>query len=288
MKNSIPKKFKKSIEYESKIKKINFLDGHISYKSFNLANNEDVAILIHGTGAHKHWWDPLAPQISDIGTIIVPDLPGMGDSSHFKKYDFDLFMQSLLAVMGEEKIENKNIYLIGHSLGGHLAAYLASERPELIKGIIIIDSPIRPPDYDYSKHINSGPLRPIKLYDSRKEILSRFRLMPPQETNNQWYLDYIAKYSIIMSKDGWRWKFDDRMFTSMTSLDDYGFKFSCPALFIAGGKSLLLNDEIMNYMQDKFSSIMQFATINNAAHHVLIDEPDILLDLINKKLSDWT
>ena len=77
MKNSIPKKFKKSIEYESKIKKINFLDGHISYKSFNLANNEDVAILIHGTGAHKHWWDPLAPQISDIGTIIVPDLPGI-------------------------------------------------------------------------------------------------------------------------------------------------------------------------------------------------------------------
>ena len=88
MKNLIPEKFKKSIKYESKIKKINFLDGHISYKSFNLANNEDVAILIHGTGAHKHWWDPLAPQISDIGTIIVPDLPGMGDSSHFKKYDF--------------------------------------------------------------------------------------------------------------------------------------------------------------------------------------------------------
>ena len=87
--------------------------------------------------------------------------------------------------------------------------------------------------------------------------------MPLQETNNQWYLDYIAKYSIIMSKDGWRWKFDDRMFTSMTRLDDHGFKFSCPALFIAGGKSLLLNDEIMNYMQDKFSSIMQFATINN-------------------------
>ena len=53
-------------------------------------------------------------------------------------------------------------------------------------------------------------------------------------------------------------------------------------------QDILLNDEIMNYMQDKFSSIMQFATINNAAHHVLIDEPDILLDLINKKLSDWT
>ena len=53
-------------------------------------------------------------------------------------------------------------------------------------------------------------------------------------------------------------------------------------------KAFLLNDEIIDYMQDKFSSIMQFTTINNAAHHVLIDEPDILLDLINKKLSDWT
>ena len=50
MKNSIPKKFKKSIEYESKIKKINFLDGHISYKSFNLANNEDVKEFYLGGG----------------------------------------------------------------------------------------------------------------------------------------------------------------------------------------------------------------------------------------------
>ena len=83
-------------------------------------------------------------------------------------------------------------------------------------------------DYDYDKHISSGPLRPIKYYSSKKEILSRFRLMPPQECKNDWYLRFIAEFSIKETSDGWRWKFDDRLFRSLKRLDGYGFSFSCP------------------------------------------------------------
>ena len=67
-----------------------------------------------------------------------------------------------LALLISEGMLKRKIFLVGHSLGGHLAAYIASEMPELVSGLIIIDSPIRPPDYDYDKHISSGPLRPIK------------------------------------------------------------------------------------------------------------------------------
>ena len=86
-------------------------------------------------GIHLHL------QISDIGTIIVPDLPGMGDSSHFKNMIL-IYSCNSLTVMGEEKIENKNIYLIGHSLWWTFGCLFNFRKTRTIKGIIIIDSSI--------------------------------------------------------------------------------------------------------------------------------------------------
>ena len=70
----------------------------------------------------------------------------MGDTSHFDKYDFELFKNAVLGVIDSEGMLKRKIFLVGHSLGGHLAAYIASEMPELVSGLIIIDSPIRPPE----------------------------------------------------------------------------------------------------------------------------------------------
>ena len=93
----------------------------------------------------------------------------MGDTSHFDKYDFELFKDAVLGVIDNEGMLKRKFFSWSF-LGGHLAAYIASEMPELVSGLIIIDSPIRPPDYDYDKHISSGPLRPIKYYSSKERF----------------------------------------------------------------------------------------------------------------------
>ena len=111
----------------------------------------------------------------------------------------------------------------------------------------MVDSPIRPPTYDYNKHQSTGPLRKIKYYPDKVSIIKRFRLMPPQDCENFWYLRYIAEHSVCNNEDGWRWRFDDKLFATLRRLHNYEFKFQCPALFIAGGKSLLLESKIMKY-----------------------------------------
>ena len=282
-----PNWFHQAIEAKLEQKKYAFNGHEVAYQKWNIDDEKQLTVLIHGTGAHSKWWDPIAPLLKSKGTIIAPELPGMGDTSHFDKYNFELFKDAVLGVIGGEGMLKRKIFLVGHSLGGHLAAYIASEMPELVSGLIIIDSPIRPPDYDYDKHISSGPLRPIKYYSSKREILSRFRLMPPQECKNDWYLRFIAEFSIKETSDGWRWKFDDRLFRSLKRLDGYGFSFSCPALFISGSDSLLLGSKIMKYMQSAFSEIMEFKVIKDAAHHVLVDKPLELAELINMELKKW-
>lgn len=287
---SAPEWFHESINILPRVENLKNPSGDLKYQVWDRANTKNIAVLIHGTGAHKKWWDPIAPLINENFTVIAPDLPGMGESSHRSEYNFDAFTESILGILKQEKIIDKThrVYFIGHSLGGHVAGFMASELPQLASGLVMIDSPIRPPTYDYGTHISTGPLRKIKYYEDKISILKRFRLMPPQDCDNSWYLRYIAEHSIQEVESGWRWRFDDRLFATLRRLQSYEFKFQCPSLFIAGGKSLLLESKIMSYIKETFQDHMSIEVIENAAHHVPLDEPLKLIKIINEHLHKWS
>ena len=263
--------------------------GNIKYQAWDRKDAENIIMLIHGTGAHKKWWDPIAPLLNNNFTIFAPDLPGMGESDHRNKYNFEGFSEALIGILHQEKVitNNQKIFLIGHSLGGHVAGFMASEMPEIFNGLVMIDSPIRPPTYDYDKHQSTGPLRKIKYYPDKVSIIKRFRLMPPQDCENGWYLRYIAEHSVFNVEEGWRWRFDDKLFATLRRLHNYEFNFKCPALFVAGGKSLLLESKIMKYIREAFKDSMTVEVIEDAAHHVPLDSPLQLVSLINNYLQQW-
>ena len=284
-----PDWFHKAISEKPRIETLTQSLGNLRYQVWDKENSKNIILLVHGTGAHKKWWDPIAPLINANCSVIAPDLPGMGESEHRSEYSFEAFGEAIIAMLNHEKAmeKNKQVYLIGHSLGGHLAGYIASEMPDFPAGLIMIDSPIRPPTYDYDKHQSTGPLRRIKYYPDKVSIIERFRLMPPQDCENGWYLRYIAEHSVFDVEEGWRWRFDDKLFATLRRLHNYEFKFQCPALFIAGGKSLLLESKIMKYIREAFKDSMTVEVIENAAHHVPLDSPLELVSLINNYLQEW-
>ena len=284
--SNAPTWFKESISIKPSEQSINDKDGKISYSKWVSKNDTtNLLILIHGTGAHKKWWDPIAPQFLNETNVIAVDLPGMGDSDFRNNYSIKDFGKCIFSIIDKEKIAMniENIYIVGHSLGGQVAAYVASENKNLVTSLIMIDTFIRPPDYDPSQH-EGGPLRKIKHYPDKITILERFRLMPEQTCHNTWFLRYIAEYSVKETKDGWRWKFDDLMFNSLERLFGYKFTFNCPTLFIYGAESLLMSGNILPNIKNMYSDVMDFKKVNEAAHHVPLDKPLEIIDIIKKRL----
>ena len=63
------------------------MEGDLSYSRWDCPNkNKNLLILIHGTGAHKKWWYPIAPQFIQDTNVVAVDLPGMGDSGFREEY----------------------------------------------------------------------------------------------------------------------------------------------------------------------------------------------------------
>ena len=289
LKNDIedaPKWFHKSLNIIPEELLIKNDRGDLSYARWSSTKeNDNLLIFIHGTGAHKKWWYPIAPQFINDTNVIAVDLPGMGDSGFREKYSIKDFGECIISIIETEQRNNNisNISIIGHSLGGQVGAYVASEKKELVNSLIMIDTFIRPPDWNPEEH-GGGPLRKIKYYPNKNIILERFRLLPQQECLNEWFVRFIAEHSVKQTTEGWRWKFDDTMFNSLERLFGYQFTFKCPALFIHGSDSLLMSGNILSNIKNMYSDIMDFEEVLGAAHHVPLDKPLEIVDIIKNRL----
>ena len=97
-----------------------------------------VVLLLHGLG---HWtdaaWGRLVPRLDPAARYVAFDLPGFGDSEKPETaYDLPFFRRVLddaVAALGLERFA-----LVGHSLGGFLAADYAGRRPERVTRLVLI------------------------------------------------------------------------------------------------------------------------------------------------------
>ena len=127
---SIPKKY---VEFDDiKLAYVESGEGH-------------PIVMLHGNPTSSYLWRNIAPALSNIGRVIIPDLVGHGDSDKLPaslgadRYNFEVTFKYLDKLLKKLEIK-KNIVLILHDWGSALGFHWAMRNSEKIKGICYMES----------------------------------------------------------------------------------------------------------------------------------------------------
>jgi pimeloyl-ACP methyl ester carboxylesterase len=95
-------------------------------------------VLIHGYGESLMSWRALFDELSHHADVTAVDLPGFGLSSKPEHgYSADSMALSVLQLL--DQLGLGRVVLVGHSLGGAVAAAVAVLAPERVLGLVLVD-----------------------------------------------------------------------------------------------------------------------------------------------------
>lgn len=96
-------------------------------------------VLLHGYLEAGEVWEPLAERLEEKYRIIMPDLPGHGDSGVLGEVHTMEFLAGAVREVIKNTGENK-VLMVGHSLGGYVTLAFVELFPELLSGYVLFHS----------------------------------------------------------------------------------------------------------------------------------------------------
>jgi pimeloyl-ACP methyl ester carboxylesterase len=108
--------------------------------------HDDTVVLLHGVNDQAGTWFTVAPALAERFRVIVPDLPGHGESAPSEgPLAISLFVDRVAAILPAEPFT-----LVGNSLGGWIAMLYTLRHPGRVRTLILeasggIDRPFAVP-----------------------------------------------------------------------------------------------------------------------------------------------
>lgn len=105
------------------------MDGRTA--RFTVAGSGDPVVLVHGLAGSRRWWSPLVPALAAHRSVFALDLPRPARST--PPSGWSTWLAHWLDVAGLEWAD-----LVGHSLGGIVAAEFAATYPKRVRRLVLV------------------------------------------------------------------------------------------------------------------------------------------------------
>ena len=128
-------------------KHVSIYGSAVKYWTFN-DDQPTTIVMVHGFRGTHEGLQKIIDQLPQY-RIIIPDLPGFGESTPMQAHEHDI--PGYTAFLSEflKKIAPSQPILLGHSFGSIVAAHLAAMQPNLISKLILLNpiaaSPLKGP-----------------------------------------------------------------------------------------------------------------------------------------------
>ncbi|MGP8123114.1 MAG: alpha/beta fold hydrolase [Xanthobacteraceae bacterium] len=125
-----------------RLKVMGFVDKRIRIPGFNIdyweAGAGEPLVLVHGMGVDRGTLLDVAGKLKSKFRVILPDLPGFGDSDKPETADYGIEAQVNNLRQIIEALGLRRVHLGGHSMGGWISAGLASSSPDMVASLWLI------------------------------------------------------------------------------------------------------------------------------------------------------
>lgn len=250
----------------------------LAFEEFGQENPVPLLIL-HGFFASSRNWRKIAEKLSATFHVYVLDMRNHGDSPHNAVMDYPSMAVDVLGFMDKHKLSTAHI--IGHSMGGKIAMWLALNHPERINKLVVVD--IAPKNYRHSfdKTIQALMNLPLSEIHNRKQAESLLAEEIPELDYRQFLLQ-----NLIFKNDCYNWRVNLEFFLwlapnivafpAIQGLAPYHGE----TLFIAGADSAYVTKaDIAGLFQKAI-----FKAITNAGHWVHAQQPEVFKEIVENFL----
>lgn len=250
-------------------------------------------LLLHGSNAHRRWWQFVAPFLADNFRVVAMDLSGHGDSQWRGGYSGEAYAREAKAVIDAANLGPKP-YVVAHSFGGFAGLELGHYFGDTLGGIVFADFTVAPREryveWGLKRAETGAPARPTRIYPTRAEALGRFRLIPEQPCAHPGIVEYLGEHALRETDSGFTWKFDPTLFDELEMGIDQVDKFlglSCRTAVLLGEYSTDEGAQDAEHMRVITHGQIPILTIPNTHHHFMLDDPMASLMAIAGLLSGW-
>ncbi len=96
--------------------------------------------MVHGFAANKDNWTRFAKFVTPVYHVVALDLPGFGDSSCLESASYSIADQAKRLNRFADEIGLKKFYIVGNSMGGHIAGRYTVMFPETVLTLGLFDA----------------------------------------------------------------------------------------------------------------------------------------------------
>lgn len=207
--------------------------GGLDIAYVEIAGAEPPIVLVHGFTDTSRSFSLLAPHLSGR-RLIIPDLRGHGGSQAGEGCSVVDFAEDIADLIRRLRLDRPVV--VGHSLGGMVSIALAAQYPELIGGLVILASTLKP---DFGSH--------HQLIDGVAAL--RDPISPSDPFYDWWhacqpdvpraFLAGLAKDASAIPAARWRAILEEVRRTDLTAA---ARALRVPTLIIAGGRDPLFGE----------------------------------------------
>ncbi|HEX5608278.1 MAG TPA: alpha/beta fold hydrolase [Candidatus Binatia bacterium] len=238
-------------------------------------------VILHGFLGSSENWRAMRKLFATTYKVFSVDQRNHGSSPHSSTMNYGVMTEDLRGFLSEQGLSKA--FLLGHSMGGKVAMQFASQSPQAIEKLVIVD--VAPKAYPPAHRLllqamQNLELRGLKTYGEAEAALGA--------TISDARLRKFVVKNLTRDRNGefqWRIGLDslaanyDQLLKAPAMLNS----FEKPTCFIRGGLSRFIDDQDFAAIRKHFA-LAEFHTVQDAGHWVHIDAPEEFYRIVDEYL----